>query len=75
MRGTAGVSEAKTPYNIYVARAQLRYALSRIAAVFGEYQLYQYRFAESVGLAARLPSSFDRRTLRVGVTVMTQFLD
>jgi len=72
MRGTTGLADTETPYYIYLARTQIRYALSRIAGVYGEYLFFNYRFAESVGLGARLPSSLDRRTFRVGVTVMTQ---
>jgi hypothetical protein len=74
LRGTSGLSGNETPYNIYLARTQLRYALSRVAAVYGEYLRFHYRFAESVGLGAGLPSSFDRQSFRVGVTVMTQLL-
>jgi len=69
--GTIGLSPSATPYNAYSAHTQVRYALSRVAAVYAEYVLFNYRFAESVRLGAGLPSYFDRQTVRVGVTVRT----
>ena len=45
-----------------------------MSAVYAEYLFFHYRFAESVRLGAGLPSFFDSRTIRVGVTLMTQLL-
>lgn len=74
-RGTAGLSrDAAPPYDMYLARTQARYALSRVAAIYAEYLFFKYRFAESVQLGGALPSYYDRHTVRAGVTVLTQLL-
>jgi hypothetical protein len=72
--GGVGLSRTATPYTMYLARTQVRYALSRVTAVYAEYLLFNYRFAESVRVGASLPSYFDRQTVRAGVTVMTPLL-
>jgi hypothetical protein len=72
--GTVGVSRTAGNYDVYGARTRIRFALSRISAVYAEYLFFHYRFADSVRLGASLPSLFDRQTVRVGVTVMTQLL-
>jgi hypothetical protein len=73
-RGTAGLSRDAAPYDMYSARTQARYALSRVAAIYAEYLFFKYRFAESVHLGGALPSYYDRHTVRAGVTVLTQLL-
>ena len=72
--GSVGLSPTATHYNVYSAHTRVRYALSRTTAVYAEYLLFNYRFAESVRLGAGLPSYFDRQTVRAGVTVMTPIL-
>jgi hypothetical protein len=72
--GTVGVSRAASSYDVYGARTRIRFALSRMSAVYADYLFFHYRFAPSVRLGASLPSFFDRQTVRVGVTVMTQLL-
>jgi len=72
-RGTVGLSPGATDFHVYGARTRVRLALSRASAVFAEYLFFHYSFAESVRLGG-LPSFYDRQTVRVGVTIMTQLL-
>ena len=44
-------------------------ALSPTAALYGEYLLFHYRFAEPISLGPAFRSHLDRQTVRVGVTV------
>jgi hypothetical protein len=69
--GSVGLSPNSTPYNAYSARSQIRYALSRLAAIYAEYLLFDYRFAGLVQLGGNLPSYFNRQTVRAGVTFAT----
>jgi hypothetical protein len=72
--GNVGLSSNASSYHVYGARTRIRLALSRISAVYAEYLFFHYRFAEYVRLGGGLPSFFDRQTIRVGVTIMTQLL-
>ncbi len=71
--GVVGVDSGQT-YQMYGARAQLRYALSRMMALYGEYTLYQDQFPESVPLTGGIPSAFNRQAVRAGLTVSTQLV-
>jgi hypothetical protein len=73
-RGAVGVRDSSS-YQMYGARAQLRYALSRVLAVYGDYLLFHYDFAESILLIGGLPSAFDRQAVRVGLTLRTKVID
>ena len=69
-----GVRDSSS-YQMYGTRAQLRYALSRVLAVYGDYLLFHYDFAESILLIGGLPSAFDRQAVRVGLTLRTKVID
>jgi hypothetical protein len=73
-RGVVGLSSDGS-YQMYGARSHLRYALSRVFAVYGEYLLFHYDFTDTVPLAGGLPPAFTRQAVRLGVTVQTQLID
>ncbi len=66
----------RAPYDVYGAHSRgSGYALSRVAAVYAEYLLLSLSLRRRPSrLGGSLPSYFDRQTVRVGVTVMTQLL-
>jgi hypothetical protein len=72
--GVVGLNSG-SPYHMYGARSQLRYALSRVAALYGEYVLFHYDFANTIPIAGGLPPEFNRQAVRVGVTVSTHLID
>jgi hypothetical protein len=71
--GVVGLNSGQH-YQMYGVRTQLRYALSRMVALYGEYLLYQYQFPESVPLTGGIPSAFNRQAVRAGLTVSTQLV-
>jgi hypothetical protein len=73
--GVVGLTSAASDYQMSGARTQLRYGLSRIAAIQAEYLFINYRFADSVHLAGGLPSNFNRQILLVGITLTLQVID
>jgi hypothetical protein len=73
-QGVVGLRSGNS-YQMYGARSQLRYALTRVLALYGEYLLFHYEFPNTVSLAGRLPPAFNRQAVRVGVTVATHLID
>jgi hypothetical protein len=73
-RGVVGLRRDSS-YQMYGARSHLRFALSRVAALYAEYLLFHYDFADSIPLASGLPSAFNRQAVRVGITLRSQILD
>jgi hypothetical protein len=67
-RGDVGLSRLASNYEMSSASSQLRFALSRTAAVHAEYLFYHYRFPESVHQAGNLPSKYYRQAVRVGIS-------
>ena len=49
------------------ANARLRYAFTRMFAVYGEYVYVAYDFGERETLAPNLPRTFDQHGIRVGI--------
>jgi hypothetical protein len=72
--GVVGLDNGE-PYQMYGARARLRYAVSRMMALYGEYLLFSYQFPESVPLTGGLPSAFNRQAVRVGLMVSTRLAE
>jgi hypothetical protein len=73
-RGTVGArSDAR--YQMYGARSELRYALSRAVALFGEYLLFHYEFPPTILITGGLPPSTSRQAVRVGLTVSSKLLN
>jgi hypothetical protein len=60
---------------MYGARSQLRYALSRVMALYGEYLLFHYEFPPTILITGGLPPSTSRQAVRVGLTVSSKLLD
>jgi hypothetical protein len=73
-RGVVGL-QRDSSYQMYGARSHLRYALSRVIALYAEYLLFHYDFADAIPLTGGLPSAFNRQAVRVGVTLRTQLID
>ena len=73
-RGTVGLSDDASPYNVAGGRARLRLGLSRNVAAYVEYLYFHYDFARPVDLADGLPQTLDRQTVRVGLTLNTRLI-
>ena len=73
-RGTVGLSEDASPYNVAGGRARLRLGLSRNVAAYVEYLYFHYDFPRPVDLADGLPQTLDRQTVRVGLTLNTRLI-
>jgi hypothetical protein len=58
----------KNRYDSVVASAQARYAFSQFLAGYARFVYYTYEFEEGIPLEPGLPSSLDRRGVRVGLT-------
>ena len=73
-RGIVGFRSGAS-YQMYGARSQLRYALSRIMALYGEYLLFHYEFPPTILITGGLPPSTSRQAVRIGLTVSTKLVD
>lgn len=73
-RGVVGLRQGSS-YEMYGARSHLRYALSRVTALYAEYLLFHYDFGNSIPLSSGLPSAFNRQAVRVGVMFRAQVVD
>jgi hypothetical protein len=73
--GDVGETRGGRDYDMYGARTQLRYSLSRRAALQAEFLSYYYRFDNSIHLAENLPSRFDRQVALVSITILTRLID
>lgn len=73
-RGLVGFS-SRNPYQIYGARSQVRYALSRMAALYGEYLLFHYQFPATIVITGDLPPSTSRQAVKVGISISSKLLD
>lgn len=73
-RGVVGFS-SREPYQMYGARSQLRYALSRVLALYGEYLLFHYQFPPTILITGGLPPSTSRQAVKVGLTVSSKLVN
>jgi len=73
-RGVVGFS-SDDPYQMYGASSQLRYALSRRMALYGEYLLFHYQFPPTILITGGLPPSTNRQAVKVGLTMTSKLLD
>jgi hypothetical protein len=73
-RGNVGFRSSDS-YQLYGARSQLRYALSRVLGLYGEYLLFHYEFPPTILITGGLPPSTSRQTVRVGLAVSSKILD
>jgi hypothetical protein len=72
--GAVGFSGDDNDFDTTTASAQLRWALTRNVAVFGQYFYYTYRFDSGVVLPGSLSRDFERRGWSVGVTAWLPLL-
>jgi len=73
-RGVVGF-ERQASFQMYGARSQLRYAISRKVALYGEYLLFHYQFPPTILITGALPPSTSRQAVKVGLTVSTKLLN
>jgi hypothetical protein len=73
-RGIVGF-RTRDSYQMYGARSQLRYALSRMMAVYGEYLLFHYEFPPTILITGGLPPSTSRQAVKVGLTVSSKLVN
>jgi hypothetical protein len=73
--GEVGVTGGPSPFDSLNARGQLRVALGRQTAVFGEYFYYRYHFRTATVLSEGLPPNLQRQGIRLGLTVFVPVLD
>ena len=60
---------ADAGFTTYSATLRLRYALSRFVAAYGEYGYYRSDFGAGVAFPTDFPSSVNRRSGRIGLTL------
>jgi len=72
-RGLVGFNSGRS-YQMYGARAQLRYALSRVTALYAEYLAFHYQFPPTILITGGLPPSTSRQAVKVGLTVSSKLL-
>jgi hypothetical protein len=67
--GEAGLTGTPSQFTTYTGDARLRYAVTRMWAVYAEYLFYYYDFNEGLLLPAGLPPGLTRNGVRAGVTL------
>jgi len=67
--GQSVLNTSELAYDTYTGTARVRYALTRLAALYGEYLYYFYDFAEGTPLLLGVPPGLERHGVRVGFTV------
>jgi hypothetical protein len=67
--GASLLSHASLMYDTYVGSAKVRYAFTRMIAVYGEFLRYFYDFRGTNQLAAGLPAGLERNGVRTGLSV------
>ena len=66
---------SRDTYQMYGARSQVRYALSRVMALYGEYLLFHYDFPPTILITGGLPQSTSRQAVKVGLTVSSKLVN
>jgi hypothetical protein len=72
--GELGIAVRANDFKTYSATTRLRYALTQLFAVYGEYVAYRYDFRSGVGLPTGLPPTEDRQGVRAGLTLLVPVL-
>jgi hypothetical protein len=67
--GQSILSRDSLQFDTYTANARVRYAFSRMLAVYGEYLYYYYDFRGSNQLLPGIPLGLERNGVRVGLTL------
>jgi hypothetical protein len=72
--GDLGVTVRQSNFDIGTASTRLRYAFSRMLAVYGEYVLYRYHFVDAANLPAGFPQNTYRQGVRAGATLQVPLI-
>ena len=72
--GEVGFGDAENDFDTTTANAQLRWAITRNIAAFGQYFYYNYRFDAGVLLPGGIDPNLDRRGWSVGLTAWLPLL-
>jgi hypothetical protein len=67
--GDLGFVEQTNTFASYTGSSRLRYGLSRTLAVYTEYVVYRYQFANMASLPVGLPPTINRQGIRAGLTL------
>ncbi|HMF62319.1 MAG TPA: hypothetical protein VK595_18205, partial [Vicinamibacterales bacterium] len=68
--GAVGLnSSSDNSFRTYNATARLRVAINPVLAIFGEYLYYYYDLGKTVVTPVEVPSTLDRNSVRVGLTL------
>jgi hypothetical protein len=63
------LNDSALAYDSYMGSIRIRYALTRLTAVYTEYLYYFYDFAEGTPLLVGVPPGLERHGVRAGVTL------
>jgi hypothetical protein len=66
--GDLGLSGATNVFDTTNGSTRLRFALTRMAAVYTEYVVYRYQFSNLTNLPSAFPRAFHRQGVRAGLT-------
>jgi hypothetical protein len=72
--GEVGISTNARPYTTANGLASYQVALTRLAALFADYNYYHYLFDPSIQLPPGMSRSLDRNSVRVGVNLWLPLL-
>jgi hypothetical protein len=67
--GELGLTGRTNAFASYTGSSRLRFAFSRVLAVYGEYVVYRYQFANLASLPLGFPPKIDRQGIRAGLTL------
>jgi hypothetical protein len=67
--GTVGVQTNAPEFDHYYGTATLSYAMNRFIQAHATYGYYQHRYDDAVPLAALVPRSLERNSVRVGINL------
>jgi hypothetical protein len=67
--GDLGITGPTNTFDSYTGSSRLRYALSRTLAVYTEYVVYRYQFANLASLPVGFPPTINRQGIRAGLTL------
>jgi len=72
--GSSALSQDAATLDSYTADVRVRYALTRMWALYAEYLYYFYEFHSRTPLSATVPPGLERNGVRVGVTLWLPLL-
>jgi len=67
--GDSILNSSELAYATYTGNIRARYAITRLAAIYGEYLYYFYDFAEGTPLLVGVPPGLERHGVRVGFSL------